>query len=88
MAAPADFRCVDCGDDTYASGEYYMVHDWVLREEAGMAPLGGMLCIGCLEERIGRRLRPADFTDVPINLVISPAFSSARLVDRYYREAA
>jgi hypothetical protein len=28
---------------------------------AGMEPYGGCLCVGCLERRIGRRLRPKDF---------------------------
>jgi hypothetical protein len=28
---------------------------------------GGMLCIECLEKRIGRRLTAADFTDAPVN---------------------
>jgi hypothetical protein len=28
---------------------------------AGMEPWGGCLCIGCLEKRIGRRLKPKDF---------------------------
>jgi hypothetical protein len=26
-----------------------------------------MLCIGCLEERLGRRLNANDFTDAPVN---------------------
>jgi hypothetical protein len=29
--------------------------------------INGMLCIGCLENRIGRPLMQADFTDVPVN---------------------
>jgi hypothetical protein len=29
--------------------------------------INGKLCIGCLENRIGRRLTQADFTDAPIN---------------------
>ena len=28
---------------------------------AGMEPMGGCLCIGCLEQRIGRTLTPKDF---------------------------
>jgi hypothetical protein len=28
---------------------------------AGMKPFDGCLCIGCLEKRLGRRLRPKDF---------------------------
>jgi hypothetical protein len=27
----------------------------------------GYLCIGCLEQRIGRKLRPSDFIKCPIN---------------------
>jgi hypothetical protein len=30
-------------------------------EAAGMEPMGGCLCIGCLEKRIGRMLTPRDF---------------------------
>lgn len=32
-----------------------------------IGPREGMLCIGCLESRIGRNLTPADFTSFPIN---------------------
>jgi hypothetical protein len=45
--------CRDCAADTFI-GEWYMVRDEVW-------PLGfhdGVLCIGCLEQRIGRRLVP------------------------------
>jgi len=27
-----------------------------------MGPMGGCLCIGCLERRLGRRLTPKDFS--------------------------
>ena len=30
-------------------------------EEGGMEPTGGCLCVGCLEKRLGRSLRPKDF---------------------------
>lgn len=56
--------CVDCYLDTYEADEYYMVHNhlWTI-----YGPKRGMLCIGCLEERMGRKLNAADFTDYPIN---------------------
>ena len=59
------FASLDCRRDTTALGEYYMVRDriWLRvnpREK-------GMLCIGCVEERLGRRLAPTDFTDAPVN---------------------
>jgi hypothetical protein len=40
--------------------EVYTVRDKIWKK-AGMEPCGGCLCIGCLEKRIGRRLRPKDF---------------------------
>src|SRR6516164_5932789 len=36
-----------------------------LWKAAGMEPWGGCLCVGCLERRIGRRLRPKDFDRNP-----------------------
>jgi hypothetical protein len=54
------FRCVDCGKDTGESGEYYSVKDNVWAA-SGLAPNGGMLCLACLERRIGRPLTGEDF---------------------------
>jgi hypothetical protein len=45
------------GTDT----EIYDVNDDIW-EAAGMRPWQGCLCIGCLEKRIGRRLRRRDFS--------------------------
>lgn len=39
-----------------------------------------MLCVGCLEARIGRQLVGADFIDAPINKGVFPL--SARILDR------
>lgn len=59
------FDCMDCGVDTSKTHEYYMVHDeiWLFVNPGDY----GMLCIGCLEERLGRELTPYDFTDAPVN---------------------
>jgi len=39
-----------------------------------------ILCIGCLEQRIGRQLTPGDFADLPLN---EPGgLESPRLLDR------
>jgi hypothetical protein len=47
--------------------EVYMVRERVW-SAAGMEPWGGCLCIGCLEQRLGRRLKPKDFLrDHPFN---------------------
>jgi len=60
-----ELMCLDCDCDTFEIGEDYMVHgsvwDQVVSDDRGM------LCIGCLETRLGRILTQADFTDVPIN---------------------
>lgn len=65
-----EYLCGDCGVDLmpyYEPHEYYMVHDhvWLAAQRAGdEVP---MLCIGCLEGRLGRPLTGADFTECPIN---------------------
>jgi len=43
-----------------SESEVYIVRDKVW-QAAGMEPMGGCLCIGCLEKRLGRILRPKDF---------------------------
>jgi hypothetical protein len=40
--------------------ENYFVKNSVWKA-AGMEPYGGCLCVGCLEHRIGRQLKPKDF---------------------------
>jgi hypothetical protein len=61
---PPDFSCHDCGVDTVEIGEYFMVHDSVWRKAGG----GSLLCIACLEKRLGREVDPRDFTLAACNL--------------------
>ena len=56
-------HCRDCGVDTIATNEFYIVVAIVWPLE----PDGGVLCIRCLEARIGRTLARADFTDSMLN---------------------
>lgn len=77
------FKCQDCDVCTNDLDEYYMVRDdiWPL------APNGGMLCIGCLEARLGRELNAADFKPCMLTDMVragQPGFS-ARLRDRATR---
>ena len=59
------FHCLDCGIDTSAIDEYYGLRDEVwLQANPDRA---GMLCIACLESRLGRRLSPLDFTGGSVN---------------------
>jgi hypothetical protein len=46
--------------------EVYIVRDEIWKA-AGIEPYGGCLCIGCLEKRIGRKLKPKDFPKHPFN---------------------
>lgn len=72
------FVCIDCKVDTLKIGEYYMINDttWPLRRN------GGMLCIGCLETRLGYKLQSRDFTDAPINSGKGFCHQSKRLRNR------
>lgn len=70
------FRCLDCSVNTNKIREYYMVEFKLWYSVAGK----GMLCVGCLEERLGRFLTPEDFIEAPINYGIFG--SSERLQDR------
>ncbi|MBR1172982.1 hypothetical protein JQ617_03355 [Bradyrhizobium sp. KB893862 SZCCT0404] len=60
--------------------EVYMVTARVWAK-AGMSSMGGCLCVGCLETRIGRTLRPRDFMKHELNTVLG----SARLLSRRSR---
>ena len=77
--------CVDCGVDTFETKEYYMVTDscW---KRAGMKPYGGMLCVGCIESRLGKKLTPQNFSECPLNWrnAIIPDYASGRLLARLY----
>lgn len=60
-------RCLDCGVDTQAIAEYYMVTEEVWAQAIPEPERHRMCCIGCLEKRLGRRLVPEDFPPYPIN---------------------
>lgn len=79
MSIRDSFIC-PCGFDTYHT-EYYMVHD-ALWNKAIFWSFGElMLCIGCIEDRLGRKLTIRDFTDAPVNR-LNFGTKSARLIDR------
>lgn len=60
------FHCIDCGDCTVEKQEYYMVKRSIWRD--AVPEHKGMLCISCLETRMGRELNREDFLLVPVNL--------------------
>jgi hypothetical protein len=53
------FDCLDCGVDTVEIDEYYGLRSPVWLEANPTDD--GMLCIGCVERRLGRQLVPTDF---------------------------
>lgn len=60
------FICMDCDVDTNEIREYFMVDDnlWI----ENVPEYHGFLCIGCLEDRVGRTLEATDFpSHLPIN---------------------
>lgn len=75
------FLCLDCDDDTLDSGEYYMVLPSIWKGVTDEDERDGMLCVGCLEERLGRTLTADDFTGCPLN-ASSAGSRSARLAAR------
>ena len=82
-------NCADCGVGTNTLGENYVVHDeiWQQAWAGRLKPwheLDGqqILCIGCLDKRIGRTLVSCDFDiDAPINDPNQPDISD-RMRDR------
>jgi hypothetical protein len=83
-------RCNDCGVITTprppedGNWEWYMVTDEIWAE-AGMSDYNsGFLCIGCLEQRLGRTLTRDDFHKSS-GINFSSALASPRLQDRWGR---
>ena len=73
-----DMCCRGCGVDVFAIDEFFELHDHVCELP------DGVLCVGCMERHLGRRLVAADFTNVDLR----PAMYSARLRDRLGIERA
>lgn len=60
--------------------EWYLVRDEIWKAASGNREPPRILCVHCLEQRIGRRLIPGDFADLPINA--PGVLDSERLRDR------
>lgn len=69
-ASLLDGACMDCGIDTMARDEYYMLKDPIWRS---INPLVlGKLCLQCAEDRLGRPLHRGDFSAAPLNQLFAP----------------
>lgn len=70
---------MDCGVDTGKIGDHYMLEDAVWYSVCDSDR--GMLCINCIEQRLGRRLNPTDFNSSYVN-TLGFGIKSVALVDR------
>jgi hypothetical protein len=78
---PYDFY----GQPVADSWEWFMVTDEVWQAASG-DPSARFLCVGCLEARISRRLRPEDFSDFAVNEI--SGLTTPRLASRLRNAAA
>jgi hypothetical protein len=78
-------QCHDCGGRAWTQlREDYIVHDDIWHQACTAEPVMkddcGLLCVGCIEQRLGRRLNSADFeAGVPLNVERG---KSERLLDQ------
>lgn len=77
-----NFNCMDCKQCTSCMNEYYMVQTEVWEQAIPKSKRRKLICLGCLEKRLGRELTRADFTDAPINNIYQ---NSDRMMDRLHR---
>jgi hypothetical protein len=90
VAAGTPTTCDDCvkevtpydeyGRPVEGGWEWYMVRSEIWEAAGHGRKPPRILCIGCLEARIGRRLTPEDFSDLEINR--AGWTSTERLIDR------
>jgi len=75
-----EFICLDCNVSTHEINEYYILKNQLW---ANVHPDNkGMLCIGCVEDRLGRKLNKDDFLECPLNSEHNMFKKSDRLLDR------
>ena len=76
-----EFICKSCHVNTLYIDEYYMLKDEIWQQVSDTHE--GMLCIGCVEAILGRKLNCNDFAAVPLNSLGDRDFGkSQRLRDR------
>ena len=65
MKVRPEFCCADCGNNLHHLNEYW----YKVKSEIWLtvAKSSDLLCIGCLEKRLNRRLQPIDFSNDPMN---------------------
>lgn len=66
----AVFFCADCGYDT-CKRHYYMLKSDLWKRIVPEDFCNVMLCLDCVEDRLGRWLKPSDFSDARVNAIMS-----------------
>jgi len=61
------WHCIDCGINTGPTQEYFMLRHDIWRRLVARRERGGMLCLRCVELRLGRGLCGGDFLQVAVN---------------------
>lgn len=67
------WKCMECHINTLGTKHYYMLKDDLWKKITSKSFKGhrhskGMLCLNCVEKRLGRRLSPQDFDlTIPVN---------------------
>jgi hypothetical protein len=76
------YVCNDCDVNVLTAGEFYMLKPEIWEGQLGLG-WEDNLCIGCLEQRLGRKVGPlfVDFAWSPNYRWMYP--TSPRLLDRY-----
>ena len=77
--------CLDCRKDCGKSGEHFMLIDetWAKVHNSPR----GMLCVDCLEKRLGRQLCASDFNASHVNRVKPGESKSQKLLDRMCQDS-
>ena len=81
----AHWLCLDCSKDTY--DEYYSVRNHIWRRAVEKSQRHGMLCLSCLERRLGRPLRSQDFISAPVNDCVSRFLNQRQTSDNAHAPA-
>jgi hypothetical protein len=76
----ARYGCNDCSVNVLKAGEFYMLDPDIWEQQLSLG-WNDNLCIGCLEDRLGRKIGLRDIVCFPDYAWMYP--TSPRLLDRY-----
>ena len=80
----ANWLCLDCRKDTF--DEYYFVHNYLWRRAVDRSQRHGMLCLSCLQLRLGRPLLREDFKSGQMDTRISELLARLSAIENIVAE--